>query len=115
MFSDNVVKSNLPTILPLGALNTLVNKHTGNSGDDNYILKYFDEEIIIDDDTKDLKLVEVLANDEENYGKYVIDCFEIKAKFIWGKDIVIKNATKRKLKAEVTYVIKDFAREKDRK
>ena len=62
-----------------------------------------------------MKLVEVLANDEDCDGKYLIDCYEIKAHLIWGKGIVIKNATKRKLKAEVTYVTKDFAKEKDRK
>ena len=105
----------MPAILPLKALNTLANDHTGNSGDDNFIFKYLDEEIIIDDDTKNLKLVETLVNDEDCDGKYVIDSYEIKAHFIWGKDIVLKNSTKRKLKAEVTYVTKDFAKEKDRK
>ena len=114
MFSDTFVKSDLPANLPLKALNTLANTHTGNSGDNNFIFQYLDEEIIIEDDTKDNQLVETLANDEDCNGRYVIDCYESKAIFIFGKDIVIKNATKRKLKAEVTYATKDFAKEKDR-
>ena len=111
-FLDPLIKSDLPPTLPLKVLNILANNHTGNSGDSNYIFKYLDEEIIINDETQDHKMVDVLANDEDNDGKYEIECYEVKANLFWGKDIVVKNSTKRKLRAEVSYHTRDFHKEK---
>ena len=85
-------------------------------GDGNYIFKYKNEEIIIDEETQNLKLVDVLENDEDNEAKeYVIECYMIKADLFRGKEIILKNATKRKLKTKVIYQTRDFTKEKDRK
>ena len=113
-FSEPCIKSDLPANFLLKLLNILANTHTGNCGDNNFIYKYLDEEITIDDKTQDYKLVEVLANDEENNGKYEIECYEVKANLFWGNEIVVKNSTKLKLKVEVSYRTRDFQKEKSR-
>ena len=113
--SESLVK-HAPMTLALRFLNELANSQTGYMGDGNYIFKYKKDEIIIDEETKNLKMVDVLANDEDNEAKkYVIECYMITADLFWGKEIIVKNATKRKLKTEVTYQTRDFTKEKDRK
>ena len=109
------MKTNVPRNLRLRFLNNFANSRTGLFGEDNYIFKFLDEEIIIDDETQNQKLVDVLENGEGIDTKYVIECFERQSIFFWGKEIIVKNATKRKLKTEVTYQTRDFTKEKDRK
>ena len=109
------MKTNVPRNLRLRFLNNFANSRTGHFGEDNYIFKFLDEEIIIDDKTQNKKLVNVLENEDGIESKYVIECFERQANFFWGKEIIVKNATKRQLKTEVTYQTRDVTKEKDRK
>ena len=109
------MKTNVPRNLQLRFLNNFANSRTGHFGEDNYIFKFLDEEIIIDEETQNQKLVDVLENEEGIDTKYVIECFERQANFFWGKEIIVKNATKRQLKTEVTYQTRDVTKEKDRK
>ena len=114
-FSAPVVQSNISSEVSLGFLNSLANSRTQNVGDGNYIFHFNDDEIKIDDETKEKKLVEVLPNDEGDLGKYFIECREIKAFAFpgWKNDIILKNATERTLKIDVKYKARDFMEEKD--
>ena len=62
---------------------------------------------ILDDDEDE--------NDVEANGSFVIECFEITSGgagvgnwYPWGRDIILKNATKKKLKVEVQYPGVDY-------
>ena len=84
----------------------MANSRTGNVGQNNFIFKYNEDEIQFDKGYKTIGEVLVLDDDdeEEENGSFVIECFEITANWIpWRKDIVLKNATERKLKVEVLY------------
>ena len=110
-----MVQSNLSSEVPLGFLNSLANDRTQNVGDGNYIFRFNDDDIEIDDETKEKKLIEVLGNDVEILGKYSIECREIKAYSGWSNNIILKNATKRLLQIDVSYKTKDFMEEKNTK
>ena len=62
------------------------------------------EVLVLDDDEDE---------DDKEDGSYVIECSEITSSrpslwFLWGKDIILKNATQMKLKVEVQYPGVDY-------
>ena len=95
----------------------MANSRTGNVGENNFIFKYngdeiqFDkgymtiDEVLVRDDDEDEN-----ENDVDENGCFVIECFEITASswFPWRKDIILKNATEKKLKVEVQYPGVDY-------
>ena len=107
---------NVPITFSLKILSDLANSQTDEFGEDNYVFMYMNEEIIINKETQDLKLVDVLENDEDNAGgRYEIECFEIKADWFTKNEVIVKNATNRKLKIKLNYQTKEFTKEKDTK
>ena len=92
-------------------LHSLANSGTDTIGDHNFVFKYNDDKININETNQDKRLVDEL---DENAREFVIECYEIKASAIWDKEIIVKNATKRNLKIEVSYPTQDFGKEKDK-
>ena len=93
----------------------MANSRTGNVGENNFVFKYNGDQIEFDKGYT--KLSEVLVQDDdddelniEGNGNFVIECFEITAGWIpsWRKDIILKNATEKKLKVEVQYLGVDY-------
>ena len=100
----------------------MANSRTGNIGENNFIFKYNGDQIEFDKEY--ITIGDVLVRDEDDEededdvenGSFVIECFEITASnFLpWIKKIVLKNATSKKFKVEVTYPGVDFDEEKRR-
>ena len=95
----------------------MANERTGNVGENNYIFKYNGDVIEFDQEYTTIGEVLVLDDDEDEDdkedGSYVIECFEITSSrpsswFLWGKDIILKNATQKKLKVKVQYPGVDY-------
>ena len=100
----------------------MANSRTGNIGEDNFIFKYNGDQIEFDKEY--ITIGDVLLrdeNDEEDEddvenGCFVIECFEITAGYFpWRKNIILKNATTKKFKVEVTYPGVDYDEEEKRR
>ena len=106
----------MSTDFPLIRLNSLANSRTGNVGENNFIFKYNGDEIELDKGYTTIGEVLVRYDDDdedeedEENGTFVIECFEITSSnwFPWRKDIILKNATEKKLKVEVQYPGVDY-------
>ena len=99
----------------------MANERTGNVGENNYIFKYNGDEIEFDKEYTTIGEVLIRDDDEDEDdkedGTYVIECFEISVCnwFQWRTDIILKNATKKRLKAKVKYLGVDYFMEPHKK
>ena len=92
----------------------MANSRTGNVGENNFIFKYNGDEIEFDKEYTTIGEVLVQDDDDdevnvEENGNFVIECFEITAGWIpWKRNIILKNATEKKLKVKVKYPGVDY-------
>ena len=98
----------------------MANSRTGNVGENNFNFIYNGDQIEFDKEYKTIGDVLVRRDDddddEDENGRFVIECFEITASvWPWRKDIVLKNATKKKFKVEVEYPAVDYCEEEHKR
>ena len=117
--AETVTLPKLHPEMPLLRLTSMANGKTGHAGDNNFIFKYKGDTIDFEDEC--LKMKDVFGCDEdgeeddEDESK-IVKCYEIDASLLSPrKEIILKNATRQKLKVEVKYHGVDFDKEEDKK
>ena len=113
------IRENVPAEVPLSILVDLVNDKLDSVGDGNYIFyaNDDDENIGLDDEKMDQKLIDVLKGYEDEPNTYEIRCFLINALLecipTCDNRLYFRNATNINLMAKLEYTVVYVEKEPD--